>query len=173
MQTELVKTRIKVAFVNQPKAPKKPGSIKDTNDTFYSAWPNQLGIFHPGQEYDIEYEDNPPYKNLKRAEIVGKPGPAPQNFTQRPDARREGETFTEPHRNGATLTTAAAQPKPQAQQQNGYYKPTSPRDAKRMALCKWTEAFILTGSVERRKEAVIETIRMLSESYDETIGAGD
>jgi hypothetical protein len=169
MQTEI----IEVKYVNQPKDGKQYGSIKGTNNESFPVKADRIREFAPGNRYELAIvEGNNGFKNIIGVKLIV-PEPAQQvNYTQRPDARREGETFTEPHRNGATLTTAAAQPKQNAQQ---YYqpRPTAPRDAKRMALCSWMNAFIQTGRVERSKEAVVETIMMLSDAYDETIGQDD
>jgi hypothetical protein len=165
---------VDVTLVRQPGEGKKYGSIKGASDDWWPVKIDRLREFEAGNKYELAFtKSDTGFKNIIGVKKIVPQAAQQVNYTQRPDARREGETFTEPHRNGATLTTAAAQTKPQAQQQNGYYKPTSPRDAKRMALCKWTEAFILTGRVERSKESVVETIMMLSDAYDETVGTDD
>jgi hypothetical protein len=164
---------IEVTYVGQPKEGKQYGFIKGADNSTFPVKADRIREFQADNTYEVAYtEAANGFKTIIGVKKVVPQAAAPINYTQRPDARADGAEFRESQRNGATLTPAATQAKPQAQP-NGYYKPTSPRDAKRMALCKWTEAFILTGSVERSKESVVETIMMLSDAYDETVGTDD
>ena len=157
---------IEVAFVKPPAEGKQYGSVKTINNEWWPVKQDRIREFEPGNKYELAYtESDKGFKNIIGVKKIVAETARPQRF--------EGAEFREPQRNGATLTTAAAQPKTQAAPQNNYYRPTAPRDAKRMALCSWMNAFIQTGRVERSREAMIETIRMLSDSYDETIGQED
>lgn len=54
MQTQTVS----VAYVNPPKNPKGPGSIKDTEGRYWKVWPKDtpLDRFVVGQSYDVAFE---------------------------------------------------------------------------------------------------------------------
>lgn len=56
------KTSIQVQYVNQPKNPKGPGSIKTNEGVYYKVWPHSkngganLSQFEVGKTYELEYD---------------------------------------------------------------------------------------------------------------------
>jgi hypothetical protein len=157
---------IEVAFVKPPAEGKQYGSVKTINNEWWPVKQDRIREFEPGNKYELAYtESDKGFKNIigvKR--IVAEP--------TRP-VRSEGASFTEPHRNGATLTTAAAQAKPQAQQQNGYYRPTAPKDSERMWTCAILGHIIDRGAVELNEEAMIHAVNLLRAVYQKTYGQDD
>lgn len=82
-----------VVYVNQPKSPKGPGSIKTADGEYLKVWPRDLWLFTPGKTYEIKYtsEDykGEEQKTAKDAKEIGvtnggvKPAPGkPQNFVK-------------------------------------------------------------------------------------------
>jgi hypothetical protein len=64
---------VTVKYINQPKPGKKMGSIKTTGDEYYNVWPDKLHMFHAGQNYTIEYDQNEQgFKSFKK--LVGGSG---------------------------------------------------------------------------------------------------
>lgn len=62
---------VTVAFVNEPKAGKKFGSIKTDAGVYYSVKPSELPLFKPGGTYEIQFgfDKTNTYRNFER--IVG------------------------------------------------------------------------------------------------------
>lgn len=53
----MAQTTITVSFVNPPKAGKKKGSVKTTDDRIFGVWPDKLGLFQPGGTYVVDVEE--------------------------------------------------------------------------------------------------------------------
>ena len=157
---------IEVSFVKPPAEGKQYGSVKTTNNEWWPVKQDRIREFEAGNAYELAYtESDKGFKNIVGVKkIVAEPA--------RP-VRSEGASFTEPHRNGATLTTAAAQTKPQAQQQNDYYRPTAPRDAERMFVCSLLNAFIETGRCECEANELKARVEVLRKVWQETFGTDD
>lgn len=193
----LVKIVGTVADITLASAHNKPGKIELESGKILYAFPDKLQMIKKGETYDFGCETtefrgvlNHTVRAARAAGGSDKLGPAPSNFVtteevlaqRRPQPQRaidaqavllnSGQSARQEPRGDFTEFREPAQTKAPLQSQN-YYKPTNPRDAKRMALCSWINAFIQTGRVERSKEAVVETILMLSDAYDETIGQDD
>ena len=49
---------VKILFVNQPQSGKVNGSIKVEDGTYYGVKPAMLGLFQPGNTYEIQYESS-------------------------------------------------------------------------------------------------------------------
>lgn len=164
---------ITVAYVNAPKPGQKSASIKDTDGVYFWIKPADMPNYVPGVPYEISYvtTQSNGYTNrtIKSAEPVeqqrhAEPAPrtqaarSPAPATQRsaPVPRDEPPRQSPPNGNG-----------------NGHYRPTSPKDARRMFLCASFTAFVKAGRVERNRDAMAETLDMLSEVYDEKIGIDD
>jgi len=156
---------IEVSFVKPPAEGKQYGSVKTTNNEWWPVKQNRIREFEAGNAYELAYtESDKGFKNIIGVKkIVAEPA--------RP-VRSEGQSFTEPHRNGATLTTAAAQTKPNGQQ---YYqpRPTAPKDSERMWTCAILGHYVDRGDVPLDKETVKAAINLLREAYQETYGADD
>jgi hypothetical protein len=156
---------IEVSFVKPPAEGKQYGSVKTTNNEWWPVKQDRIREFEAGNAYELAYtESDKGFKNIIGVKkIVAEPA--------RP-VRSEGASFTEPHRNGATLTTAAAQPKQNGQQ---YYqpRPTAPKDSERMWTCAILGHIIDRGSVELNEEALIHAVNTLRAVYQKTYGQDD
>ena len=155
---------VDVTYVGKPKAGKQYGFIKCADNSTWPVKQDRIGEFEPGR-YELAFtrgsNDFPQIIGVKK--IVAQPEPR-GDFTE----------FREPQRNGATLTTAApAQAKPQAPQQNGYYRPTAPRDSERMFCCAIAGHWIDTGRVEMTEEGMTALIKSLRSVYAATFGQDD
>lgn len=150
---------ITVARILQPKAPRKPAWIEGADGVRYSIWPDKLGQFREGESYEIEFQTSNGYHNIKSARAATKPSPAPGQFT--------GGRSNPPARS----LSSAASPPAGAPQQN--YRPTAPKDARRMWLCSQLNAMIESRQVSLTTESLIEANRMLMDVYDATIGLED
>lgn len=51
-------TTVEVEYVNEPKPGKKMGSIKTTDGTYFSVYPDKLEGFKPKGRYEIEYDSS-------------------------------------------------------------------------------------------------------------------
>ncbi len=69
--------QIEISYVNQPKVPRGPGSIKSAVGDYYKVWPKEvpLGNFQVGGIYRVDYEEDEYQgklqKTIKRALPVG------------------------------------------------------------------------------------------------------
>ena len=157
---------IEVAFVKPPAEGKQYGSVKTINNEWWPVKQDRIREFEPGNKYELAYtESDKGFKNIIGVKKIVAETARPQRF--------EGAEFREPQRNGATLTTAAAsQPKAQAPQ-NGYYRPTAPKDSERMWTCAILGHYVDRGDVPLDKETVKAAINLLREAYQETYGQDD
>lgn len=144
---ELVRETVTVAQIFPPAEAGKGARIKGTEGQMYGLWPDKLHLVQPGHTYELGYVTKGVFRNVQTVKEVPTPKPEPK-----------------PQSNGHSAG---------APNGNGNYRPTSPKDAKRMFLCSATTAFIKTGRVERDTQAVIDTINMLADAYAQTIGVED
>lgn len=90
---------IQVKFVNPPKAGKKKGSIKDSNDNIYGAFPNILSQFTAGAAYEVTYSEEDwngaTWKTIKSVKKVADApagnGPGPSSSTYRETSSKDAE----------------------------------------------------------------------------------
>jgi hypothetical protein len=164
---------IEVTYVGPPKEGKQYGFIKGADNSTFPVKADRIKEFQADNTYEVAYTEAPNgFKN-----IIGVKRIVPQteqvNYTQRPNALINGAEFREPQRNGSTLMPAAsAQPKTQAPQ-NGYYRPTAPKDSERMWTCAILGHYVDRGEVPLHKESVKAAINLLREAYQETYGQDD
>jgi hypothetical protein len=154
---------ITVAQILEPKGPRKPAWIKSAEGVNFSIWPDKLGQFREGESYEIEYVTTNGYHNIKSARAAARPSPAPAQFTAQ-------------HQPARSLSSAASPPPHQAQPQgNGgqYFRPTSPKDARRMFICSQMNALITSHQVQVTAQGIADAIVMLSDAYDATLGRED
>jgi hypothetical protein len=157
---------IEVAFVKPPAEGKQYGSVKTINNEWWPVKQDRIREFEPGNKYELAYtESDKGFKNIIGVKKIVAEAARPQRF--------EGAEFREPQRNGATLTTAAVQPKAQVPQQSGYYRPTAPRDSERMFCCAIAGHWIDTGRVEMTEEGMTALIKSLRSVYAATFGQDD
>ena len=151
---ETLTATVTVAYVNESKGQGKPANIKASDGQYYSIWtPGLLEQFQQGETVYIDYR----VKNGFRTVIARRPVvqvPRPQQPQQQQRNAPVQQHVTPPTSNGNG---------------NGY-RPVDERTAKRMFLCSTFAAFVHAGRVERNRDAMAETLDMLSEVYDEKIG---
>jgi len=156
---------IEVAFVKPPAEGKQYGSVKTINNEWWPVKQDRIREFEPGNKYELAYtESDKGFKNIIGVKKIVAETARPQRF--------EGTEFREPQRNGATLTTAAAQPKAQTPA-NGYYRPTAPKDSERMWTCAILGHVIDRGSVDLNEDALIHAVNTLRAVYQKTYGQDD
>ena len=162
---------IEVTYVGPPKEGKQYGFIKGTDNSTFPVKADRIKEFQADNTYEVAYTEAPNgFKNIIGVKRIS-PQAEPINYTQRPAGRTEGVEIREPQRNGATLTTAAPA-KPQVQQ-NGYYRPTAPKDSERMWTCAILGHYVDRGDVPLDKESVKAAINLLRNAYQETYGQDD
>ena len=154
--TELHKATITVAFVNQPKEGKKTGTVKDTNDQFWLVWPNKLSQFQPGETYEVVYEQKGPLRCITTHHSV-----ATEPQLRQMPAKPQGEPRPSP------------QPAPAPQNGNGFYRPTHPKDARRMFVTATLGHFIETGRVDLDGQKIADAIMQILAAYDATMAKDD
>jgi len=164
---------IEVTYVGPPKEGKQYGFIKGADNSTFPVKADRIKEFQADNTYEVAYTEAPNgFKN-----IIGVKRIVPQteqvNYTQRPDTMRNGAEFREPQRNGATLTTAAPMQTTPQVPQNGYYRPTAPRDSERMFCCAIAGHWIDTGRVEMTEEGMTALIKSLRNVYAATFGQDD
>jgi hypothetical protein len=135
--------------------PGKPSVIKDTAGLSFGIWPDKAGAVQAGSTYEIEFDMNGSYRNIKTVRASDRPGPAPEQFT---GGQRQAAPPPPAHREGNG---------------GGNYRPTAPRDARRMFLCSQLNALITSHQVQPTSQAIADAIMMLSDAYDATIGRED
>ncbi|HWX14329.1 MAG TPA: hypothetical protein VNY06_05660 [Methylocella sp.] len=156
---------IAVTYVGPPKQGKQYGFIKGADNTTFPVKQDRIREFEPGNTYELAYtEGTNGFKN-----IIGV-----KRIVQQAEPRGEYTEITEPtqRRNGATLTPAVTQAKPQAPQ-NGYYRPTAPKDSERMWTCAILGHIIDRGGVELNEASLIDAVNTLRGVYQKTYGRDD
>ena len=140
---------VKVQYVNMPKEGKKKGSIKDTEGDYYGVWADKLHDFQAGETYEITFRENNGYRDV----VAVKRAP------------------TKPAEERPYTVVETANPRPATAHASQYYRPTSPKDARRMWLCSQMNALISSRQCPISVEAIAEATRILMEAYDQTIGS--
>jgi hypothetical protein len=165
---QLHRAVVTVAYVNDPKPGKKNGSIKDDQGQYWSVWPNMLRQFEPGETYELDYEQNGAFRNIKAHRHI-QPQLHSQSAPQQ-NGSRNGSVTTITAR---AIETVRAEPitveQPKAQpQQNGaqWYRPTHPRDARRMFWTATLGHFIETGRVECTAQTLADASAEILAAYD-------
>jgi len=146
--------------------PRRSASVFDTDGVMYGIWPDKLAQIAPGESYEIEFTskivNGVTFRDIKQFRVATPPGPAPRQFTaqHQPQPR--------------PLSSAATQPGEKNGSSNGaYYRPTSPRDARRMFLCSTLNAFISTGRIDPHRDHLKQVIVEILAAYDATVGLED
>ena len=166
---------VTVAYVNEPKGKAVSGSIKDANGDYYGVHRSGLHLFAQGRAYEFDFTTNGAGfrdVDVKSVQPIG-PHPAPAqhggnvtNYPSQVAARRDG---------GQQQRTAPVQQQTAPQNGNGnYYKPVSPKEARRMFICSQMNALITSRQiVPLNAQTIAEAIAMLAEAYDATLGQED
>jgi len=158
---------ITVMAVLQPKGPKRPGHLKDQDGVLWSVWPEKLGQYQIGRDYEVEYEMNGTYRNVKGGRAATPPGPAPDNFVTMSDVQRNSRP-TSTVANGSTVGTRKA-----PMDQQNYYKPTSPEDKKSMFRCACVTAFIRAGQLRADRNEIAAAVSEIDAGYDMAVTSHD
>jgi hypothetical protein len=144
---------ITVAFVNPPKSPTGPGSVKDTEGKYWKVWtPKKPGDpslenFVAGGVYSVTY---------KPGMYQGKPDDTITSVTQ------VGAAAAAPNGHAPAPRTNGYSPTRQA---------TDPTDAERMFVCANLVAFIKAGAIQPDLTDVVGTTNMLRDVWTNTFGA--
>jgi hypothetical protein len=135
------------------KAQGKSANIKDTSGLLFGVWPDKLGLFNVGETYEIEFSskvsNGVTYRDIKTAKMV---------------ARSEPPSL----QSGATRTAS-----PPGAPSGQYFRPTSPKDARRMFICSQMNALITSHQVQVSAQGIADSIVMLADAYDATLGRED
>ena len=162
-----------VADITAAEARNKPGKIELEDGKILRAFADKLQMVQVGGTYDFGCERNEvggvTYNNVKAIRASSAPQhqhPRAQAQHARQDVQRSEPP--EPER------------QPQRQPNNGgngnggnYYRPTAPKDARRMFICSQMNALITSHQVQPNAQAIADAIAMLSEAYDATLGQED
>lgn len=146
---------ITVERIFPAKAQGKSANIKDTSGLLFGVWPDKLGLFNVGGTYEIEYSskvsNGVTYRDIKTVKMVARDEPPPQA------SRSAAPAATSPNGNGS----------------GQYFRPTSPKDARRMFICSQMNALITSHQVQPTAQGVADAIVMLADAYDATLGRED
>jgi len=164
---------IDVKYVNPPKDGKQYGSIKSTNNDSWPVKKDRIHEFEPGSSYELAYtEGNNGFRNIIGVKRIA--GDAePQAL--------EG-TFTPVQGNGhngvmvAPRQATPVKPKAAPAAQNNatqYYRPTAPKDARRMFLTATLGHFIETGRLDCNAQSIADAMVEILGAYDAVIGRED
>jgi hypothetical protein len=169
---------VTVAYVNPPRDKGKSGTIKDVDGQFWSVWPTMLNQFEPGETYEVDYEQKGVYRNVKSARPVAPAAPPLPVAARQP--QYEGRVIgtsdcTKPApvqiAKPASVVVVPKETPHQPQQQ--WYRPTHPRDARRMFLTATLGHFIETGRVECNGQAIANAIDEILAAYDARLARED
>lgn len=160
-------------------APGRSAKIKLTSGLILSAFPDKMAQIVEGGTYDFGCEvvekSGVIYNNVKAI----KPALAPQSST--PPRSQPARQAPAPQRsalvNQHVTPPQNGTPAPQNGNGNGgsYYRPTSPKDARRMFICSQMNALIQSHQIATpiNAQSIADTIAMLEEAYDATLGQED
>lgn len=151
----------------------KPGRIKLTDGKSLSAFADKLQMVEYGRTYDFGCERNEVngviYHNVK----------AVRETTAEAQLRQTRAQAQNGAQNAAPRQSAPIEP-PQHEHRpnnggngNNYFRPTSPKDAKRMFICSQLNAIITSRQIDLDANSIAATIEMLTDAYDRTIGLDD
>ena len=163
---ELTKIVGTVHHITPAPAANRSGRIKLDSGQILSAYPEKLKNLSEGDTCEFgcteTHKGGVIYYDVKTVLPA-----TPPNIVLTPEGQRhqrQASTVT----NGHSVGTRKA---PMNGEQ--YYKPTSPRDSKRMFVCSQMNALIASRQVVLTTEGIAEAIKMISEAYDQTIGLED
>ena len=155
----LHKATITVASIIQPKAKGKPGALKDTEGQYWSVWWDKLAQYQVGETYELDYEQNGIFRNVKAHKHITPHGHQSTSAIPRDSRVTTGPRIVpkqEPAHNG-----------------NGFYRPTHPRDARRMFITATLGHFIEINQVPCKAQDIANAIAEIVAAYDDTIGKDD
>lgn len=158
--TQIIGTVVKII---DPPAANKPGKIHLDDGKILSAFAEKISYVQPGGTYDFGCKINGVYKNVHTV----RPAAAP---------RAQAQTARQPVRQSAPVEPPHQEPQRPTQNGNGnnqYFRPTSPKDARRMFICSQMNALITSHQVQPNAQAIADMIQMLADAYDATLGAED
>jgi hypothetical protein len=171
---------IEVKYVKPPADGKKYGSVKDATNTWWPVKIDRIRDFAADNKYEIAYtESDNGFRNIIGVKhIVPQAAPVQPKPAQRAiDAQNillnGGSSFTTTTDLQGKQPQQQVQAKPAAQSQNGYYRPTAPRDSERMFVCAIAGHWIDTGRLDMTEEAMIALVNSLRKVYDATFGQDD
>lgn len=146
---------ITIQRITPPTGNRRSATIKDIDGLMFGVWPDKLGIFREGETYEIEYTVND--KGFRDI-VTGKMVQQAVQQRQAPQQQHHASPSTQPQGAGNT---------------GQYYRPTSPKDARRMFLCATLGDFVQTGRVDLHRESIAIAITEILAAYDVTVGQED
>lgn len=155
---------IDVKYVNPPKDGKQYGSIKDADNQTWPVKRDRIREFEPNNSYELAYtEGNNGFRNIIGVKRFGEQATA--------QAQPNGH-------NGVKVVPRPAtqiQPKAVPPQNNAavYYRPTAPKDARRMFLTATLGHFIETGRVDCNAQSIADAMVEILGAYAAVIGKED
>jgi hypothetical protein len=161
---------------------RQPGKVKLSNGQFLYAYPDKLRQIQPGSAYDFGCARSE-YKGVNENTIrtfrpIDAVGPAPANFLSREEieAQRQPRAAQAVPTNlrgeySAPITVNKPQEPKAAPAGNQYYRPTAPRDARRMFWTATLGHFIETGRIQCTAQAIAEASTEILTAYDAMIRA--
>jgi hypothetical protein len=183
-----------IASITLAEASNKPGKIELTNGKILRAFPDKLQMVREGGSYDFGCEPtefrgvlNHTVRAVRATGGSSEVAPAPPNFLtqeevaaqRRPQRAIDAQATLLSH--GSTTQNLQGNsghaPQPTAPKtatpQNGYYRPTAPKDSERMWTCAILGHIIDRGGVELTEEALIHAVNTLRAVYQKTYGLDD
>lgn len=155
---------------------RQPGKVKLTSGQVLQAFPEKLQQIVEGQSYDFGCSTSEfkgvIHNTIRSMRAAPAAQPSPQ-YSAPPRSQPQRTAPADPQRSAPVNQHVPPPQSSTPQNGNGNYRPTSPKDARRMFLCASFTAFVKAGRVERNRDAMAETLDMLSEVYDEKIGIDD
>ncbi len=132
---------VKVAYVNQAQAGKVNGSIKVEDGTYYGVKPAMLGLFQPGNTYEIQYESSD-FKGKTYHKVISvKPAPIEGNVGH-------AQSFAN----------------------KGAYGKTDDKTAERIFVCGAINAAISSNQLAVQTTEIVQAVNSLRAAWELTLG---
>src|SRR5215472_2223619 len=169
MDIELVRTIITVAQIFPPEAPGQSARVVRDDGVIYGVWPNKLGTMRIGDTYEADVHEKQKngviYRDIKTLRAIG----------HRPPRALSAAAVTppKPPESGGTDYDAPRPPRHDNDNGGDYYrrKPTDPKDAERMFVCKVLGELIAAHQLRGDdKEMLKRAINDLREVWHDTFG---
>jgi hypothetical protein len=169
IHTDLTTLRGTVVAIAPAPAANRSGKIKLQSGEILYAFPEKLKLVQAGGAYEFGVEpyvkEGKQFLNVKTLANLDPIKPNP-NFIQPEEIAAQRRSPTQPQN-----APAKASAKPDS---NGFgsnnYRPTHPRDARRMFLTATLGHYIETGRVDLKAQAIGDAMVEILQAYDSVIG---
>ena len=178
---ELQRATITVGRILDPKPGQRQRKIKDLDGRMFDVWPEHQALFAEGRTYEIGFTekrgDKATFRDIKAARELQQRSDAADNYPSRQAARRDAppEAARAPMRQSGPPDASQHEPPraPQNDKNNGFYRPTHPRDARRMFITATLGHFIETGRLDCTAQAIADAIVEIATAYDHVLAKDD